>query len=632
MTADSLNPEMTARANAYAVREALRATYRDANAVAEWLNELEYSSKDGLRMASYVKDALIPFTKTPMNIVKRGVRYSPVGLLYTVVHDANELHNGRINANDFLDNLAQGLTGTSIALLGAWLRSLGLFRTKDDDKDRKQYFDSENGEQDYAIDLSPIGVEGTYTIDWATPVIMPFAIGAELWDVFKDFEGVDGFGSALDAVADISAKIMDPVMETSMLSSLQDALKSYSTSGGAWLGDMVMSMASSYILQMFPTIGGQLARTIDDTRRTTYPNDGKLDKLKRQIYNKIPWIGQLIGSDSKWLNNPNQPYINRHGQEEKSEGGNMLGRAFLNMISPGYYSSKDLDEYDDEIYRLYESTGELDAFPSNSSTSVTFDKNTFKFTDEEYTEWHKLRWQTEEKYVNQFIDSQSYKSLSDEERIKTIADIRGYAQKVAKRQFLESKGYTFVDSKEEYEERSANGEKVVYDKELVNATGATDNGIDLYAYYDYLNNGGSKQAEKMAYLEASGLSDEQKKYLWGLSGYKTSYEDYNGKKTSKSSNSSSGKKKSSSGSKKASSSTLKGKKGSVSSNGTKQNLIGKGNAENFDGFNNYLRAYSNVFRGSTAKGSTGDATIVCPKCHNRVPADANVCPICGTKL
>ena len=621
MTADSLNPEMTAKANAYAIREALRATYRDANAVAEWLNELEYSNKKGLKMASYVKDAIMPFTKTPMNIVKRGVRYSPVGLLYTVVHDANELHNGKIDANDFLDNLAQGLTGTSIAILGAWLRSLGLFRTKDDDKDRKQYFDSENGEQDYAIDLSPLGVEGTYTIDWATPVIMPFAIGSELWDVFKDFEGVDGFESALDAVADISAKIMDPVMETSMLSSLQDALKSYSTSGGAWLGDMVMSMASSYILQMFPTIGGQFARTIDDTRRTTYPNKGKLDKMVRQIYNKIPWMSQL-----------NQPYINRRGQEEKNEGGNMLGRAFLNMLSPGYYSSKDLDKYDDEIYRLYESTGELDAFPSSSSSSVTFDKETMKFSPEEYTEWHKTRWQTEEKYVNQFIDSQSYKSLSDEERIKTIADIRGYAQKVAKRQFLESKGYTFVDSKEEYEERSAKGEKVVYDKELVNATGATDNGIDLYAYYDYLNNGGTKQAEKMAYLESSGLSDEQKKYLWGLSDYKTSYKDYKSKNSSKSSNSSSGKNKSSSGSKKASSSTTKVKKGSVSSSGIKQNLIGKGRAEGFDGFNNYLKAYSNVFKGSTAKGSTGNATVVCPRCRNRVPAGVSRCPNCGTKL
>ena len=292
LTAENLTPEMEKRANEYALLESERATYRDANAVADWLNELSRSDKKGLRMASYVKDAIMPFTKTPMNIVKRGVRYSPVGLLYTVTNDAKQLADGKINANQFIDNLAQGLTGTGIALMGALLRSLGLFRTKDDDKDRKQYFDSENGEQDYAIDLSIFGLNGTYTVDWASPVIMPFAIGSELYDVFKNMEGVNGFDGAINAVADVSAKVMDPIMETSMLSSLQDALKSYSTSGGEWLGEMVTSMASSYIQQMFPTIGGQIARTIDDTRRTTYTDKGKIDKTIKQIMNKIPWLSK----------------------------------------------------------------------------------------------------------------------------------------------------------------------------------------------------------------------------------------------------------------------------------------------------------------------------------------------------
>lgn len=631
MTADTVTPEINAKAVAYAIRESLRATYRDANAVADWLNELEYSNKDGLRMASYIKDALIPFTKTPMNIVKRGVRYSPIGLVYTLTHDYwGDLKKGKITANDFLDNLAQGLTGTGIAVLGAWLASLGLFRTKDDDKDRKQYFDSENGEQDYALDFREHG-GGTYTIDWATPVIMPFAIGAELWNIFKDFEGTDlvedGW-SAINAVADISAKVMDPIMETSMLSSMQDALKSYSSSGGAWLGEMVMSMTSNYVQQMFPTWGGQLARTIDGTRRTTYPNNGKLDKMFKQIANKIPFLSQI-----------NEPYINRKGQEEQSEdmGMGFVGRAFLNMISPGYYSSKDLDEYDEEIYRLYDSTGELDAFPSNSSISVTFEKEKFNFSEEEYTEWHKTRWQTEDLYVNQFIDSQSYKGLSDEERIKTIADIRGYAQKVAKRQFLESKGYVFVDSKEEYEERSANGEKVVYEKDLVNATGAIDNGIALYAYYDYLNNGGSKQAEKMAYLEASGLSDEQKEYLWNLSGYKTSYLDFYRKQfgSSKKGGSSSKSKKlksASAGTKTGGLGIRSSKKGintsktSTTDSATKNMNVGT-----------FKKAYSSTMSQATSRGAgltrgASNGSVVCPKCGNRVSAGMSRCPICGTRL
>ncbi len=611
----SLTEEMDKRATEYAMLEAEKATYRDANAVAEWLNELEYSDKKGLRMASAFKKAVIPFTKTPMNIIKRGARYSPAGLLYTITYDSKQLADGKIDANQYLDNMASGLTGTSIAMLGALLASMGIFRTKDDDKNRKQYFDSENGEQDYAIDLSPFGINGTYTVDWASPVVMPFAMGAELFNSLKD---MDSITDVINSVGDISAKLFDPMIETSMLSSLQDALKSFSTEGGEWLGDVVLSVATSYVNQLFPTLGGQIARTIDDTRRTTYPNSGPIDRAIKQIYNKIPWMSKL-----------NRPYINRQGQEEKSEdlGMGMFGRGILNMISPGYYSSKDIDEYDEELYRLYDETGSLDAFPSNSSSSVTYDKEDYKFTPEQYTEWHKKRWQTETEYVNQFIDSKAYQNLTDEERVETIKDIRSYAQKVAKQEFLKSQGIDYDD------------------KQLSGAEGAIDNGIELYAYFDYLNNAGSKQAEKVAYLEKSGLSKKQKDYLWSLNDYKKSYEDVYEKVFGGTNNSSSKSKSSSKSTKKsskASSGTSSGRRlsGGGSSSGTRPSYQLSSlstNRPNTDVFNTnvanaYLNAYSNNLGGSTREGNGVGARVVCPRCKNTVTPINGRCPVCGNGL
>lgn len=631
LTPETITDEMAKRANQYALLESQKATYRDANSVAEWLNELEYSDKEGLKMASYVKDAIMPFTKTPMNIVKRGLRYSPLGVLYTVAYDSKQLADGKIDANQYIDNMASGLTGTGIALLGALLTSMGLFRTKDDDKDRKKYYDKEKGEQDYAIDLSPFGVDGTYTIDWASPVIMPFAIGAELYNVFKDFEGIEGFSGAINAVADVSAKIMDPIMETSMLSSLQDALNSHSTTGGKWLGDMIWSGVSSYIQQMFPTVGGQIARTIDDTRRTTSPNGGKIDKLIRQIYNKIPWMSKL-----------NQPYINRQGQEEKTEDWGMgwVGRAFLNMVSPGYYSSKDIDEYDEEMYRLYENTGSYDAFPSSTTNQVEFEGEKYKLTPEQYTEWHQTRWQTETEYVNQFIDSKAYENLTDEERVETISDIRSYAQKVAKKQFLESQGYIYTDDKELAESDS----KYVYDKQLSGAQGAVDNDIELYAYFDYLNNSGSKQADKVRYLEESGLSQKQKEYLWSLNDYKKSYEDVYAKVFGGTDTKSSSKKKSSKSSKKTSSGKSSKKTKLTTSSAKTGGSSSKAGAVRNSPYkmvkptetkiaNSFLNAYSTSFNRGKGKASTGSSsTVVCPKCGNKVSSASGRCPICGTRL
>jgi hypothetical protein len=628
LTEENITAEMRQRANAYALLEAEKATFRDANAVASWLNELEKSGKKGMKMASYIKKAVLPFTKTPMNIIKRGVRYSPAGLVGTIAGAMYDTAKGKeVNPNKLIDNLASGMSGTAVALLGVLLTSMGFLRTKDDDNDRKNKFDAENGEQDYSLDLSWLGLNGTYTIDWMSPAIMPLAMGSEFYKALEDLADIDGVESVAGMIAGIVSNLMDPVVETTMLSSLKDTMKSYSTSGADFFGDVLLAVASNYVQQLFPSLGGQIARTIDDTRRTTYPNKGFFDKTMRQIRNKIPFLSKL-----------NEPYINKQGQEEKTEGGNWFGRLVLNTLSPGYYSSKDIDEYDNELYRLYGKTGEASALPSSTSSALTYDNHDYKFSPEEYTEWHKTRYATETKYVNSFIDSAEYKNLSDEEKVATIKDIRSYAQLVAKKQFLESKGYIYTDDKELAEKQP---DKYVYDKQLTNVSGALDNGIELYSFYDYLNNAGTKQAEKVQYLSGTNLSQAQKDYLWSLSGYKTSYADVYRKVMGGGGNSSSKKKKSSSKSKNGSSKKVTGvSAGGINKargGGTTGKLKASPMASNPDRgksiANNYFRAYANTFRrGSKNVSSASGNTVVCPRCGNRVSSASGRCPICGQSL
>ena len=632
---NNLTPEQSIRANAVALNESLKATYRDASELAKWLNELERNPK--LKIPGFFKKAILPFTNTPFNVVKRGARYSPLGLIDAIARGGYNVVNGNIDVNEWIDQMASGMSGFAIFELGKLLASMGILRTKDRDKDRKNAFDKDNGEQDYSIDLEALGkavgvknpIKGTYTLDWMTPVIMALAMGAEWRDIQMDLEQADGPqdpDEALSSAMNVMANLADPVVETSMLSSLKDAMKSYSSEGGAYFGDVVTSAIASYIGQFFPTLGGQLARTFDDTRRATSPNKGLIDKTLIQIRNKIPGLSKK-----------NQPYINKQGQEEKNEdlGKGWVGRAFLNMFSPGYYSSKDIDKYDEELYRLYDATGEVDAFPSSASKSITYEGNKMNFSKEEYTEWHKTRWQYETKYVDQFIDSDVYKKLDDAERVKTIADIRGYAQKVAKKQFLESKGYIYTDDKE----LAKTDPKYIYDKEMTNVNTALDKDIDLYAYFDYVNNAGTKQAEKIKYLEGSGMTQEQKEALYGLSGYKTSYEDAYKKVFGKTDNKSSSKKKSSGSSKKTSkkkssehehekkttTSSTKVKVG-ASTSSKKLNLAPPATKKN-----NFVKAYANTF--SQSKPATGGRQqITCPKCGNKVPAGTSRCPVCGTKL
>ena len=74
-------------------------------------------------------------------------------LLKALYNGAAGLKNGKITGAEFIDQLASGLSGTGIMLLGMFLASKGIIRTNDDDSDRKERFDSDMGSQDYAISL-----------------------------------------------------------------------------------------------------------------------------------------------------------------------------------------------------------------------------------------------------------------------------------------------------------------------------------------------------------------------------------------------------------------------------------------------------------------------------------------------
>lgn len=471
LTLDTLTKEQFNTISEYSFNQAREITFNANNVLANKISEFANTNK----ATKIIIDSFIPFKRTPLNILKQGVKYSPAQLAKSIVYDYSQLQKGKITATQFADGLSAGITGTGIVLLGALLANLGWLRTSDDDNDRKQYFDEENGEQDYAI----VTKWGTYTIDWLDPIIMPLAIGAELANS-SQIESVED-------LIDIASSIMDPVFETSMLSGISKNLQAYD-SGSAYVGKLVQNIVSNYISQYVPTILGAVARTIDDTRRTTYPNNGFIDKTVKTIANKIPLLNQT-----------NEPYINKQGEEEKNEGGNILGRAFLNFISPGYYSSKDIDEYDTELYRLYNATGDLSVLPSDTTSSVSFDGENYKLTGKEYTQWNKTRMSLETEYVNEFIDSDSYGDYNDSQKASVIESIRKYAGQVAKEEFLTSKGLTYEDTSYE------------------NAKEALNNDLDLYQYFeatDYHNSDDTSKVDYVEYIRNLDTSDTGKNYLY----------------------------------------------------------------------------------------------------------------------
>ena len=617
LTPETATPQQMEKAREFALKEALYATFNTDNMLAKAIIQYEkYGDKHFGKVAGKVNrmvvESFIPFKRTPLNLMKTGMSYTPLGLVKSLVYDGLiKVRNGDMTANQFINNMAQGLTGTGLFLLGALLKSLGVFRTKDDDKDRKKYFDKDNGEQDYSLDFGDF----TYTIDWLDPLIVPLAMGAEFSKLIEDGD----FTS--DEIYTLGTAMAQPIFDTSMMSGITNNLKSYASDPAEYTTGLGANAITNYASQYIPSVAGALARTIDDTRRTTAVNKGKLDKFGQSALSKIPFASKTL-----------EPYVNKQGEEQKNPTmkldqkygklGGFAGRAFLNFVSPGYYADKELDQYDNEMLRLYEETGEIAVLPSSTSKSLTYQKEKMDFKKGEYTQWHKTRYKTESEYVNSFIGSSDYKSMADEERVKTIKDIRSFAQEVAKQVFLKGRGINYEP------------------KALKSAKGAMNSGMSLYEYYSYKNST-EKQADKIEWMENNNLTDREKEYLWEQEGYKTSYEDAYKKVFGKEDKKSSKKKSSSRSTKKASSTTSKKstkKTGGATSGTIRRNMATKvsdiirphvtpQNKLN----SNYYSAYANTFARKPTQGGSKN-TIVCPNCGNRVSSGTSVCPSCGAKL
>ena len=443
MTANQIDPnafvsqQILERARNYAIQEAQKATYRDASKVAGMLQHL---SKTNSALGLLV-EGVLPFKKTPVNILKRGVEYSPAGLLYSLTMGAKKVKTGKITAAEYIDSIASGLSGTVLFALGALLQSLGILRGGEDDDKKKEQFDRNMGYQPYSLQIGDI----SYTIDWLAPSSLPLFVGARVFETLTEEQedySVSSFAEDLQMIA-------EPVLSLSMLSGLNDTLSSVSY-GDNGISDIAANVLASYFGQAVPTLFGQAARTVDGTRRTTYtdknmdiPSDLQYFFQKNQ--NKIPAASML-----------SQPYIDLWGREDTQE--NILIRAFENFVSPGYLNAVETSAVEQELVFIYEETGDAGVFPSKAAKYFQVDGQRKDLTAQEYTMFAKAKGQKAYSLLWEMMATQAYREASAQEKAELIADVYEYATVFGKTQVS---AYSTNGWKAKALQADQNGESVV---------------------------------------------------------------------------------------------------------------------------------------------------------------------------
>ena len=402
------------RARDYAVREAQKATYRDFSLTAQTISQA--SNRAG-KLGQIVIEGVLPFKKTPVNVLKRGVEYSPIGLANAVTRGAARVISGKSSASEFIDGLSAGLTGTGIAALGWLLASTGVLSGGGDD-DKEQEFRDALGAQSWALRFG----DKTYTIDWLAPSAMPLFVGAEALRLCENGMELNG-----RSVWDAAMTIAEPLTQMSMLDGLNAMLTSVRY-GENPLSDLLTGAAADYVSQAVPTLLGQIARTVDPVRRTAYDDKNSgvpsvVQKTMQKNANKIPFLSRHSAA-----------YLDLWGREQF--GGSLAQRALQNFISPGYVKDEALSAMETELIRLYQATGDGAALPGKAAKSFTVGKGdearTKYLTADEYQAFAETRGALLYGGLSEMTASPYYQTLADEDRADAVGKMTELASAVAK--------------------------------------------------------------------------------------------------------------------------------------------------------------------------------------------------------
>lgn len=471
-------------ARQHAIQDAKIATFQDASALADTLSRLEKKNK----ATEVIIGSLVPFKRTPINVAKRSFELSPVGLLKAITYDAVQVKKGNMDATKMIDHIGQGLTGSGVAALGAFLAAQGIFSAGSSDDDKEANFDAGMGQQEYAINIGG----KSYTIDWASPTVVPLAMGGELYEALH--QKYDDEETAFNQAMATVSRMFDPMLNMTMLSGIGSTVSSAAYNKSNPLFGIASNVATNFGGQFVPTLFGQVARTVDNTRRTTYadknsPVPSSVQKFLQRQANKIPGLSQY------------QPaYTDVWGREQKNGPDNVFARAAYNFFSPGYLADAKGTQAEKALKELYQATGDNSVLPSKPQKYYKAEDGTKKFlTAQEYSTLTSQSGKISLDAIDKLTKSEAYKQMSNDERIEAVADIYKYAKSIAANK--------------------------VYKKELDGTTKiVSESGIEPGLYYAYkemedsLNNdmeGWEARDQVFNAIKAdSSLSDQEKNGLY----------------------------------------------------------------------------------------------------------------------
>lgn len=384
-----------------ALDEAMKATFKDDNALTEMLSSIKRSTNRVGGMGNF----LLTFTKTPANIAMRIADYSPAGLASAAVKRVK----GQTDAAQFIDDISKGITGTGLMVLGAQLFKAGILTgPESDDKDEAAFMRS----QGFKPNAVHVG-DKYYTIDWAQPAASGLMMGAAIMAELEK----NPDASFADASVAAGKTALNTWIEASPVKSIEDLFSSYEGLPGG-VSELVQEIPGSFI----PSTVGATARTVDPVQRQTYSKGDWLGTLFGGMQAKIPGASKSLPAAYDTWGRP----ITRQNSTGEA--------AFAQFVSPGTLGNANESPIDNVILELFQDTGNNKVFPRKAGWSVTVDGESKSLTNREYSDYQREMGQMSYNIAEYLVPK--FDNLTDEQKVSVLDNAYSMAKDVAENELF----------------------------------------------------------------------------------------------------------------------------------------------------------------------------------------------------
>lgn len=433
----------------------------------------------------------------------------------------NAAEDARIEANkrQRVAALAFGraITGTGLIMLFTMLAGKGILRRADDEDDADaKALKAAEGISGTQLNVSALGrwIEGEspewqtgddlMSVEFLEPLNALMTIGAL---VAKDnvdasfWEKVGNYGG--DSMEALYQSILEiPTMQT--IQTVQSTVQYHDEDGALPLwAEIPFEVARGSVTGFIPSPIRQAAQASDEVYRETYGDKNIWNQTKSSVQNSMPGARNQL-----------DPKLDNFGQAKKLES---TARNVLNaFVNPGSLRTYRQSTVSKELDRVYAATDDANIYPDRNApytASYTKDgkKKDFELTADERQAYQRSRGQTTYRLMQDVMNDPTYKHLSAEDRGEVLAQVKGYSNYVAKKEFLSKQGESYSDDK--YEKYSAALQTGMTLSQYLTAKDAVDEAEGVIDPKTGKTKSGTKMADAIEIIDGFDLTPEQKDFM-----------------------------------------------------------------------------------------------------------------------